>query len=58
MSQNKDPKIPCYRVVHSNGQIGGYNRGLAQKQKQLQQEGVKIDRGKIDLEVFLWQKNT
>lgn len=29
MAQNKDPQIPCHRVVKSNGQIGNYNRGGA-----------------------------
>ena len=27
MSKNYDPKIPCHRVVRSDGKIGDYNRG-------------------------------
>lgn len=27
MSQNYDPKIPCHRVVRSDGTVGNYNRG-------------------------------
>ncbi len=27
MSHNYDPKIPCHRVVRSDGKVGDYNRG-------------------------------
>lgn len=27
MSKNYNPKIPCHRVVRSDGKIGNYNRG-------------------------------
>lgn len=41
MSRNYNPKIPCHRVVHSDGKIGNYNRG-GQKRKEelLRREGA------------------
>lgn len=27
MSKNYDPKVPCHRVVRSDGTVGNYNRG-------------------------------
>lgn len=38
LSKNYNPKIPCHRVVRSDGQAGGYNRGVAYKARMLQSE--------------------
>jgi methylated-DNA-[protein]-cysteine S-methyltransferase len=34
--------VPCHRVVHSNGKIGGYAYGREKKRKLLEEEGVKF----------------
>ena len=35
---NYNPDIPCHRVIKSNGQLAGYNRGLELKKALLIQE--------------------
>ncbi len=35
MAKNFDREIPCHRVIKSDGTIGNYNRGGAEKKKQL-----------------------
>ena len=42
LNKNYDKKIPCHRVIKTNGEIGGYNRGSQLKKKILLKEGVKI----------------
>ncbi len=41
LSKNYNPKIPCHRVIRSDGKLGGYNRGIKTKRFLLQREGVK-----------------
>lgn len=38
MKTNYDPKIPCHRVIRSDGKPGGYNRGAANKARILEEE--------------------
>lgn len=40
LNKNYDPKIPCHRVVRSDGKIGDYNRGMRQKFELLKKEGA------------------
>ncbi len=40
---NFDPKIPCHRVILSDGKLGGYNRGKKQKIILLRAEKADID---------------
>lgn len=42
LNKNYDPKIPCHRVIRSDGKVGGYNRGINKKIKVLKKEGVEI----------------
>jgi O-6-methylguanine DNA methyltransferase len=39
MQANHDPAVPCHRVIKSNGQLGGFNRGPEKKQNLLRSEG-------------------
>jgi len=34
------PRIPCHRVVRSDGQLGGYARGPSRKRRLLAREGA------------------
>ena len=42
LNKNFDPKIPCHRVVRSDGRAGGYNRGSKAKILRLKAEGVNL----------------
>ncbi len=43
MRNNYLPDVPCHRVVRSDGDLGGYNRGgVAQKRTLLLEEGANL----------------
>lgn len=43
LARNPFPiKIPCHRVVRSDGKIGGYIFGTKRKRTLLREEGIKI----------------
>ena len=39
LKKNYDRKIPCHRVIRSDGDIGQYNRGAIKKKELLKSEG-------------------
>lgn len=41
------PEVPCHRVVKSNGELGGFARGLRAKITLLKKEGVAVKNNKI-----------
>ena len=41
------PKVPCHRVVSSDGSIGGFASGTRKKIAILKKEGVEVKDGKI-----------
>ena len=43
------PKLPCHRVVKSNGEIGGFTggKGILSKIELLKEEGIEVKNGKI-----------
>ena len=58
MHANKDfVKVPCHRVVGSNGKLTGYARGgITKKGEMLKREGVKfLDSNIVDLEKSLYK---
>ena len=54
MKTNKDPvNIQCFRVVCSNGEIGGYGGGVPKKIRLLNKNGIAVKEGKVDLGAYL-----
>jgi methylated-DNA-[protein]-cysteine S-methyltransferase len=46
------PKVPCHRVVASDGALGGFATGIKKKIELLKKEGVIISNKKINLQRF------
>lgn len=48
LAKNHDPdRFPCFRVVRSDGHIGQYQGGVAEKIRRLQSAGIMVANGKI-----------
>lgn len=58
LKRNSDaPRTPCHRVVSSSGKIGGFwgemsGKRIEEKIRMLEQEGVEVKKGVIDLEQY------
>lgn len=57
MSRNKHPELyPCFKVVMSNGELGGYSSrsGARNKAELLRRDGIRFKR-RINLKRYLWR---
>lgn len=41
------PKVPCHRVVNSDGKVGGFARGTKKKIILLKKEGIEIKKNQV-----------
>jgi methylated-DNA-protein-cysteine methyltransferase-like protein len=58
LHQNKNPKIPCFKVVFADGSLSkNYGRGGIKKQKEfLEKDGVNFNQnGKVNLKKCFWR---
>ena len=58
LSKNPDGvKYPCYKVIRSDGSLGGYTskRGIKDKIKKLEKDKIVIKNNKIDLKKFIFK---
>jgi methylated-DNA-[protein]-cysteine S-methyltransferase len=49
------PAVPCHRVVGSDGSLTGFGRGLKEKKRLLEQEGVKVTEDRVDLKKHIYR---
>lgn len=58
MKHNPDPvRTPCYKVIRSNGSLGGYSGrgGVKTKVALLKKDGISLANGKIDVKNRLYR---
>jgi methylated-DNA-[protein]-cysteine S-methyltransferase len=56
LASNPHPvKIPCHRVVMSDGRVGGYKFGVRRKIEILSGEGLEISERKVRLSRYLFR---
>jgi O-6-methylguanine DNA methyltransferase len=55
VGSNPDSKrYPCFKVVHSDGKVGGYSSGVREKMKRLKKDGIEIKNRRIDKKFFFY----
>lgn len=42
LNKNRNPKVPCHRIIRSDGTAGGYAKGKKKKIGILKKEGAKM----------------
>jgi O-6-methylguanine DNA methyltransferase len=48
MHRNPDADtMPCFKIVNSDGSLGGFGLGIPNKIRRLQNDGIKVKNGKI-----------
>ncbi len=47
MRENRDPAMPCHRVIASGGSLGGYGGNLHLKRELLRAEGHDVTRTRV-----------
>jgi deoxyribonuclease V len=48
MNQNPDAdEMPCFKIVHSDGRLGGFGLGIDDKIRRLRQDSIQVADGKI-----------
>lgn len=55
LNKNRSRKVPCHRVIRSDGYVGGFAHGTRKKQRILRKEGIKIHKGKINLKTYFYR---
>jgi methylated-DNA-[protein]-cysteine S-methyltransferase len=49
------PDVPCHRVVGSDGKLTGFARGIEEKKRLLENEGVRVVGDRVDLHSYSWR---
>jgi len=49
------PKVPCHRVVGSDGHLTGFASGLSRKKQLLEKEGIVVKDSRIELQKYAYR---